>query len=97
MKNALSSLISSHLRDIADKLDAGNTNVTEQQAIDILSSITHIALSKEEACDKFGISRATFDRYVLNGYIPRGIKEKHKTNLVWYQDEIEQGLNRLKR
>ena len=53
MKNALSSLISSHLRDIADKLDAGNTNVTEQQAIDILSSITHIALSKEEACDKF--------------------------------------------
>lgn len=97
MKNALSKLLSSHLREIADKLDAGNTNITEEQAIDILSSISHIKLTKEEVCDEFGLSRATFDRYVLNGYIPRGVKEKHKTNLVWYKDEIEQGLKRLKR
>lgn len=96
MKNALNSLLSAHIRDIADKLDAGNTNVTEEQAIDILSCITHIALTKEEVCDKFKISRATFDRYVSNGYIPKGIKIKHKTNLVWYQDEVEQGLKRLK-
>lgn len=96
MKNALNKLLSFHFRDIADKLDAGNTNITEEQAIDILSSIAHIALTKEEVCDKFKLSRATFDRYVANGYIPKGIKLKHKTSLIWYQDEVEQGLKRLK-
>jgi predicted DNA-binding transcriptional regulator AlpA len=97
MKNALNKLLSFHFRDIADKLDAGNTNVTEEEAINILHSIAHIALTKEEVCDKFKISRATFDRYVTNGYIPKGIKVKHKTSLIWYQDEVEQGLERLKR
>jgi predicted DNA-binding transcriptional regulator AlpA len=97
MKNVLSKLVASHIREIADKLDAGNTNITEEQAIHILSSIAHIELTKEEVCDKFKISRATFDRYVHVGFIPRGIKLKHKTALIWYQDEVEQGLSRLKR
>ena len=97
MKDIGVKLISAHLRDIADKLDAGTCKINMKQAEYIISTFTHIEMTKEEVCDEFNISRATFDRYVSSGYIPKGIKVKHKTNLVWYKDEVEQGLNRLKR
>nr|DAM09941.1 MAG TPA: excisionase [Caudoviricetes sp.] len=31
-------------------------------------------MSKIQACDYLGISRATFDNYVKNGWIPKGYK-----------------------
>lgn len=96
MNNFLQKLLASKLRETADKLEAGTCNLTTSEYENIFAAIAHIALTKEEICDKFNISRATFDRYVANGYIPKGVKIKHKTNLIWYQDEVEQGLERLK-
>lgn len=33
-------------------------------------------MSKIQACDYIGVSRATFDNYVKDGFIPKGIKQE---------------------
>ena len=97
MSNFMQKLLASKLRETADKLEDGTCNLTASECENVFAAIAHIALTKEEVCDRFHISRATFDRYVSAGYIPNGIKIKHKKNLVWYLDEVEQCLERLKR
>lgn len=76
------------IRDYADKIENGTSNITIEEAGNILSAIAHIAMTKEEVCDYLNISRSRFDDLVREGKFPRGKKVKHKTNLVWYKDEI---------
>lgn len=40
----------------------------------ILISQQFQRMSKIQACDYLGVSRATFDNYVKNGWIPKGYK-----------------------
>ena len=56
--------------------------------MEIFSIIAHEPLSKEQACDYLNVSRATFDNYIRNGYLPKGRKRKGYNELVWYKDEI---------
>jgi len=76
------------IREYADKIETGNSNITIEEAGNILSAIAHISMSKEEVCEYLNISRSRFDDLVREGRLPRGKKVKHKNNLVWYKDEI---------
>jgi predicted DNA-binding transcriptional regulator AlpA len=76
------------LRDYANNIESGNSNITADEATNILSNITHVAMTKPEVCDYLNIGRARFDELVASGKLPRGKKLKHKTNLIWYKDEI---------
>lgn len=89
-------MISSPVREIvvkllhqyADNIENGTSNITIEEASNILSAVAHIAMSKEEVCEYLNISRSRFDDLVREGRLPRGKKVKHKNNLVWYKDEI---------
>lgn len=89
-------MISSPVREIvvkllhqyADNIENGTSNITIEEASNILSAVAHIAMSKEEVCEYLNIRRSRFDDLVRDGIIPRGKKVKHKNNLVWYKDEI---------
>lgn len=76
------------LHQYADNIENGTSNITIEEASNILSAVAHIAMSKEEVCEYLNISRSRFDDLVREGRIPRGKKVKHKNNLVWYKDEI---------
>lgn len=39
-------------------------------------------MSKIQACDYLGVSRATFDNYVRDGFIPKGIKQEGFKELI---------------
>lgn len=57
------------LRDLAARIDAGNSNLTEEEAIELVSVIGHYTnreeyISKYEACKYLNISRATFDNCI---------------------------------
>lgn len=70
-------VIRSLLLKIVDNIDAGNSNLSEDealQAIDYLKELTNKEkrLSKYEACRYLNVSRATFDNYVRAGRLPRG-------------------------
>lgn len=76
------------LLKIIDNIDAGNSNITTQEAIDIakiLASYTdkEVRLSKYQACSYLNMSRATFDNYVRSGKIPRGLKQQGFKELFW--------------
>lgn len=47
-------------------------------------------LTKDEASELLEVSRATFDRIVQSGGIPRGRKVKGKKNLLWNCEDVEE-------
>ena len=83
-------IIKSILQNIIDQIDNGTCNMSDDEIETGLDMRRRYAnpeqkLSKEQACKKLGISRATFDNHVRSGKIPRGkdqvgFKEKFWTN-----------------
>lgn len=82
------------LLKIVDNIDAGNSNITEEEAVKIVDSLKRFTdkekrLSKYAACEHLNISRATFDNYVREGKLPRGKHEigfkelSYVKNAIW--------------
>ena len=90
-------LLSKELRKVADKIDAGTCEMSVDEAMEIVNMLTHEAISKEEACKFLNVSRATFDLHVSFGNIPKGRKRTGFKELVWYKDELQKCVERLKR
>lgn len=96
MKNLLKVLVK-ELRAAADRLEDGTCVIDMGAAQDIINILAHVPLSKEQACEFLNVSRATFDNHVRLGNIPKGRKEVGKKELVWYKDELQQCIDRLRR
>lgn len=80
---------------IVDNIDSGNSNLTENEALElakILQSYTDktIKMSKYQACQYLNVSRATFDNYVREGKLPRGKKEAGFKELFWTQKDLDE-------
>ena len=82
-------LVIKYLRDLADKMDAGTTDITESQAVDILRVVAHEVMSKEQACTYMNLSRSRFDDLVREKKIPKGQKRTGFKELIWYRDELD--------
>ena len=82
-------------------IDAGNTNLTDEDAlrlVDILKDFSsqNTLLSKYQAYNYLGISRATFDNYVREGKLPKGIKRQGWKELGWYKKDLEDFARKIK-
>lgn len=87
-------IIKSLLKGIIDDIDAGNTNIDEDEAIKIAKTLSEFrrdnGISKYEACKYLNISRATFDNYIREGKLPKG---KHKVGfkeLFYYKKDLDE-------
>lgn len=83
------------IRNLLDKIvtdiDAGNSNITEdegKQIVDLLSSINEPRLSKYQACEYLNVSRATFDNLVREGKLPHGSRQIGFKEKFWKKSEI---------
>lgn len=90
----LKSIIRDLLQKFIDDLDTGNSNISEDQEIKIISVLSNIAnpdqrMSKIQACDYLGVSRATFDNYVRDGFIPKGTKQEGFKELSWSKIDLD--------
>ena len=94
---ALNKLIVKLLRETADKIDSGNCELSESEAMDIMSVLSHKAMSKEDACIYLNLSRSRFDDLVREGKLPKGKKRRGFKELVWYQDELDRYIKRKTR
>lgn len=69
------------LEEAIDNIDAGNSNHSDDELDDIISSLTKLnrgikRISKREACERIlHCSPSSFDNYIKLGLIPRGHKE----------------------
>ena len=90
MNNFLKRAVTKLLRETADKIDSGNCELNEEQAMDIMSVLSHEVLSKEQACNYLNLSRSRFDDLVRTGKIPKGRKRRGFKELIWFKDELRQ-------
>ena len=77
------------LREITDKIDAGNSELSESEAMDIMSVLCHESISKAQACIYLNLRRAQFDNLVRAGKLPKGRKVTGFTELRWYKDDLD--------
>ena len=87
-------IIKKYLLKIIDNIDAGNSNLTEPEAIELVDTLKRLTdrekrLSKYEACRYLNVSRATFDNYVREGKLPRGKKEAGFKELSWDRKDLD--------
>lgn len=87
---------------IVEDIDAGNTNLNEEEAIELTDTIVRLVdrtrrISKYEACQYLNISRATFDNYVREGKLPKGTKEAGFKELSWSRKELDMFINKNKK
>lgn len=84
------------LRETAEKIDAGTCEMTEEEAMDIMSVLSHTALSKEQACNYLNLSRSRFDDLVREGKLPKGRKRRGFKELCFYKDELDERVKMIK-
>lgn len=94
-------IIRNLLSKIVDDIDCGNSNLTEDEAIEltkVLQSYTDraVRMSKYQACQYLNVSRATFDNYVREGRLPRGIKQVGFKELSWEKRVLDDFIDSTK-
>lgn len=94
-------LIRNYLQEILDNIDAGNSSITEEDGIHLISALREITkkdrdLSKYEAARYLNISRATFDNYVKEGKLPKGTKSAGFKELSWNKRDLDLCALKLK-
>ena len=95
----LKSIIRTILQEFIDDIDSDNCNLTTEQQSKIISTLSNIAspdqrMSKIQACEYLGVSRATFDNYIRDGFIPKGIKQEGFKELSWNRIDLDLFLNK---
>lgn len=92
-------LIKLALQQFIDDIDSGNSNVNEQQQqelLDLINKINSKELSKIESANYIGVSRATFDNYIIKGLIPKGHKKQGFKELSWNKSDLDNFINNEK-
>ena len=87
------------IRDILQKfiedIDSNNTNLSYEQQCQILKVLSNVdigqenEMSKTQAAEYIGVSRATFDNYVHDGFLPKGTKVEGFKELRWYKSDLD--------
>lgn len=94
-------LIRTILQKFIDDLDTDNTNITYEDQSKILSLLSNIAdkdqrMSKIQSAEYLGVSRATFDNLVKDGFIPKGRKQDGFKELSWSKIDLDLYLYNIK-
>ena len=89
-------LIRELLQQFIDDIDSGNSRMSQEQQLEALSllyKLTSTELSKIEAAEYIGVSRATFDNYINKGLIPKGRKRQGFKELFWNKNDLDEYIN----
>ena len=80
-------IIRNLLQKFIDDIDANNTNLSYEQQCSIIKILSNVNIGQEnemnktQAADYLGVSRATFDNYIRDGFkYPELIWRKEKSN-----------------
>lgn len=90
-------IIRTILVNLINNIDSGNSNISESEQlelINLLQQFTSQELSKIEAANYIGVSRATFDNYIKRGWIPEGKKRQGFKELSWKKSDLNKYLNK---
>lgn len=85
---------------IIKDIDAGNSNINEDEALEIMEALKTFTdkekrLSKYASCEYLNISRATFDNYIREGKLPKGRKDIGFKELSWSIKDLDRFKNSM--
>ena len=88
-------IIKKLLLKIVDDIDAGNTNASEEELMQVAKFLRKYNyrdkwLTKYQAFTYLNISRAKFDGLVREGILPRGVKTEGSKELRWSVKTIKE-------
>lgn len=88
------------LMEIHDRIRSGRCLTNKQQTqrmIDFLHLVANKdeGFSKYQACRYVGVSRATFDRLVADGKLPKGQKRAGFTELFWFPKDLDKYIDEI--
>lgn len=92
------SVLQKLLRKIDQDIDAGNSNLTEEETLEVVEILKEYTrkdkpMSKYQAYTYLNISRATFDNLVSEGKLPKGVKVAGFKELFWYKRDLDKYIN----
>lgn len=82
--------------NVGNKIKAGTSELTEDEAVHLMSVVTHQPMAREEACDYINVNPNKFYDLITLGKLPKGRKRKSLKEKVWYKDELDKAINKLK-
>lgn len=83
------------LQKFIDDIDADNSNMSYEQQCNVLRVLSNVdvgqdnEMNKTQAADYLGVSRATFDNYIRDGFIPKGKQVGNFKELRWYKSDLD--------
>lgn len=95
MQETLKKMLVKLLKEVTEKVETGNCEMSESEAMDLMGVLSHQAMSKDEACSYLNIGRSKFDGLVKDGQLPRGRKRRGFKELRWYRDELDRATNKI--
>lgn len=86
---------------IVNNIDAGNSSITEDEAIRLIADLRELTdkekrLSKYSACKYLNVSGATFDNYVREGKLPKGKHDAGFKELSWSKKDLDKFIRKSK-
>ena len=96
MNQDVANLLGDELIATGKRFKAGNSHITEEQAMEILSVVCHQEMSREEVCDELNVNNSKFYDLITLGKIPAGRKRGKFKEKYWYKDEIRKALSKLR-
>ena len=95
-------LIRSLLQKCIDRIDAGNSNISADEEIEIIELLKKYTdkdrkLSKYQACKYLNMSKDTFDKYIRKGKIPKGKKEAGFKELFYMESDLRKFIETNKK
>lgn len=94
-------VIRNMLKSLLDDIDAGNSNMTEEEMEETIEFIKDISnrdkyYSREEAAKYLYMSVQNFDLLRKKDEIPEGIKRAGITNLLWNKKVLDKYIEKHK-
>lgn len=93
-------IIKNLLLKIVENIDAGNSNITEKEAFEIISMLKHYTdttqlYNRTQAAKYLNCSVQSFDLYRKEGKIPEGIKQAGGVR-QWTKQQLDQYIAKYK-
>lgn len=82
------------LKGFIENIDKGSCALTKEEEQLVLKSLKFLSdkqekLSKYQAYQYLNISRASFDNYIRQGKLPKGMKQAGFKELFWYKKDLD--------
>ena len=88
MTPAIKKMILKILKDTYNKIENDTCGLDEDEILNLANTLTHVKLNIEQTCKHLNCSRATLNRMIFDGRIPKPHKEAGGKE-YWYQDELD--------